>query len=108
MNDEYIFGSDIITDFDTDLTVGKASDFNLAKIDFKDLGYFLCKGFVRVSCENDHVFSGSEKRLPELFGEFEGDILSVMELLIEFSFKFLIDTLVFFIGHEVGLKLEKR
>jgi hypothetical protein len=31
-----------------------------------------------------------------------------MELFVEFSFEFLIDAFVFFIGHEVGLELEER
>ena len=80
----------------------------MSEIDFEDFGDFLGEGFVGVTGENDHVFSVLEKGVPELFGEFEGNILSVMELFVEFSFKFLIDALVFFISHEVGLELEER
>jgi hypothetical protein len=43
----------------------------LTEVDFEDFGDFLSEGFVGVTGENDHVFSGLEKGVPELFGEFE-------------------------------------
>jgi len=46
-------------------------------------------------------------KVPELFSEFERDIFSVMKFLIEFSFQFLIDSLIFLICHHERLELEK-
>ena len=52
-------------------------------------------------------FLDCEKDVPEFFGKFKGDIFTVMEFFVKFSFEFLVDAFIFFIGHEVGLKLEE-
>lgn len=47
------------------------------------------------------------KRIPELLSKFEGDVFSVVELLIQLSFQFLVDPFVLLVRHHERLELEK-
>jgi hypothetical protein len=46
--------------------------------------------------------------LPKLFGQFEGNVLTIVEFFIEFTFEFLIDPFILITGHKVGLELQER
>lgn len=57
MNDEDIFASDVVFDFDADLSVGKTADFHLSKINLQNFGDLFGESTVGVSGENEHFRS---------------------------------------------------
>ena len=57
LNNIYIFGSDIIDNFDADFAIIEAADLNFAQIDFKDFSNLFSKCFIGVAGKNQHIFS---------------------------------------------------